>query len=46
MEREQTTIRLPADMKAELQRQAEDKNLNFNALVLLILDEFVQHHQD
>lgn len=36
--REQTTLRLPAELKAELQREAEQMGISFNELVLMILN--------
>lgn len=35
MEREQTTIRLPADLKEKLQQEAARRGISFNAMVLL-----------
>ena len=34
MEREQTTIRLPADLKEQLQREADKRGFSFNGLVI------------
>lgn len=42
-EREQTTIRLPAELKEELQREADRKGISLNALVLMILNEEQNH---
>ena len=39
MKREQTTIRLPAELKTRLQREAEEKGISFNAYVLLLIDK-------
>lgn len=39
MEREQTTIRLPPELKEELVREAAGRGIGFNALVLLIIQE-------
>lgn len=39
MQREQTTIRLPAELKRYLQWDAERKGMSFNALILTILNE-------
>ena len=37
--REQTTIRLPAELKEALQREAERKGFSFNAYLLLLIDK-------
>ena len=37
-EREQTTIRLPVEMKEELQREAVKKGISLNAYILLLID--------
>ena len=37
MEREQTTIRLPADLKEEIQREADRKGMSFNMYILILL---------
>jgi predicted HicB family RNase H-like nuclease len=37
MEREQTTIRLPADLKERLQREADRRGFSFNGLVIELL---------
>lgn len=42
MEREQTTIRLPVELKERLQRQADKLGISFNALVLKIFYDFIQ----
>ena len=39
MEREQTTIRLPVELKEQLQREAALKGISFNAYVLLLIDK-------
>lgn len=39
LERDQTTIRLPAGLKRELQREACEKNLSFNSYVLILIDK-------
>ena len=41
VEREQTTIRLPADLKEQIQREAECKKRSFNNLVEIILNRWV-----
>ncbi len=42
MEREQVTIRLPAEMKKELQQEADKRGLGFNSLVLLIIRDYLK----
>lgn len=37
MEREQTTIRLPAELKEKLQREAHERGYTITDLILLIL---------
>lgn len=39
MEREQTTIRLPADLKERIQREADKRGYSFNALILILLEK-------
>ncbi len=46
MEREQTTIRLPCELKEEAQKQAEKMGISFNELVLLSIDEYLKSRQD
>lgn len=36
-ERVATTIRLPEELKEQLQRKADEKGISFNALVILLL---------
>lgn len=38
-EREQITIRLPLELKNKLQREADERGMSFNGLVLIILAE-------
>lgn len=45
MEREQTTIRLPAELMEKLKQEAEKLGMSFNALLLMILNEAQSHHQ-
>nr|DAJ45466.1 MAG TPA: antitoxin [Caudoviricetes sp.] len=45
MTREQTTIRLPAELKRELQREADEKGISFNAYVLILIDKARQAKQ-
>jgi predicted HicB family RNase H-like nuclease len=37
MEREQMTIRLPADLKEKIQREADKRGFSFNGLVIEFL---------
>ena len=37
MKREQTTIRLPAELKEQLQQEADRKGQSFNTEVIIIL---------
>lgn len=39
MTREQTTIRLPAELKRELQREADEKGISFNAYIIILLQQ-------
>ena len=39
MDRAQTTIRLPLELKDQLQQEADKKNLSFNAYVLWLIDK-------
>lgn len=41
MDREQTTIRLPAELKEKLQREAGGRGMGFNQLVLIILKNWM-----
>lgn len=45
MEREQTTIRLPKELKNQIQQQADDMGISFNAFVMLAINHFIQSHQ-
>lgn len=45
MEREQTTIRLPADLKEQLQREAKGTGMGFNAFVLMILSNWMNRQK-
>ncbi len=42
MEREQTTIRIPADLKEKLQKEAEKKGYTTKDLIVFILWEYFQ----
>lgn len=37
VEREQTTIRLPADLKEEIQKEADKQGQSFNTEVIILL---------
>ncbi len=39
MEREQTTIRLPIDLKKKIQQEADKIGISFNELVIKLLHE-------
>lgn len=43
MEREQTTIRLPVELKEEIQRLADKHGVSFNQIVVKIIRIGVQH---
>lgn len=43
MEREQTTIRLPAELKEKLQQGADKKGLSFNQLVMIAIKKYLNH---
>lgn len=42
-EREQTTIRLPAELKEELQREADQQGVTLHDLIVFILWKELQH---
>ena len=39
MQREQTTIRLPAELMEQLKREAAQMGISFNAYVLILIDK-------
>lgn len=43
MKREQITIRLPAELKAALEKEAAKKGISFNALILILIDKARQN---
>ncbi len=43
MEREQTTIRLPVELKQEIQKEAYNEGITFNQYVLIILRNWLNH---
>lgn len=45
MEREQTTIRLPAELKERLQQEADSRGLGFNQLVMIAIKEYLTHRK-
>lgn len=45
MNREQTTIRLPAELKEQLQREAEKANKSFNNFVENLLNKWVKAYR-
>lgn len=45
MEREQTTIRLPAGLKEKLQQEAQERGVSWNSLVLKILNAEKNHQE-
>lgn len=38
MEREQTTIRLPAELKEKLQQEAQERGISFNEYIMWLID--------
>lgn len=42
MTREQTTIRLPVELKEQLQQEAERQEISFNKLVMMAIKSFLQ----
>ena len=45
MEREQTTIRLPTELKDKLQQEAERRGQSYNSMIIMILNEARNRHQ-
>lgn len=43
MNREQTTIRLPAELKEQIQKEADEMGVSFNAMVLMLIYKGLQH---
>ncbi|WP_455649074.1 toxin-antitoxin system HicB family antitoxin [Enterocloster citroniae] len=43
MRREQTTIRLPGELKEKLQQEAAKMGISFNAYILLLIDKGHQY---
>lgn len=46
MEREQTTIRLPVELKKQIQQKADEIGISFNEFVLLAINEYINSHQN
>ena len=38
-EREQTTIRLPSDLKRQIQREADERGESFNGMTVIMLNK-------
>ena len=45
IEREQTTLRLPENLKGILTLEANKKGMKFNQLVVIILNEYVNRQK-
>ncbi len=43
MDREQTTIRLPKELKEEIQRQADEMGVSFNEYILIAINNYLNH---
>lgn len=43
MEKEQTTIRLPAELLQQLRKQADEMGVSFNELVMIAINEFLNY---
>lgn len=41
VEREQTTIRLPADLKRQIQQKADEMGMSFNEIVMIAINWFI-----
>lgn len=39
--KEQTTVRLPLELKERIQKKADRKGMSFNELVLIILNDWI-----
>lgn len=44
MEREQVTIRLPAELKERLQQEADRQGISFNAMVILAIRRGIDYY--
>lgn len=45
MKREQTTIRMPAELKEKLQQEADRMGISFNQLVLIVIKDYINHQK-
>ena len=45
MEREQTTIRLPIELREQLKKQADKLGISFNECVMLAIQDYITSHQ-
>ena len=45
MEREQTTIRLPVELKDKLQQEAADMGISFNSYLITLIYKGYQYQQ-
>mgnify|MGYP001778324036 CR=1 FL=1 len=43
LEREQTTIRLPAKLKEQLAQEASDRGISLNHLIIILLQKGLKH---
>lgn len=39
LQREQTTIRIPVDLKEKLQKEAQEKGISLNAYILMLVEK-------
>ena len=46
MTREQTTIRLPAELKEQLQREAERMGYTLKDMIIIIIRQYMDHQQN
>lgn len=42
MEKKQTTIRLPSELKRELEQKAEKMGISFNAIIIMFLQQAIK----
>ena len=45
MEREQTTIRLPSELKEQLQKEADKLGVSFNEMVMIIINDLLDRQK-
>ena len=43
LEREQTTIRLPAELKERIQKEADNKGISFNAMMIILIEQGLEY---